>query len=679
MRNILRYVHYPVIAVLIVLLTTGLLPAQTSFDKYLTPEEIGQQLQALAKAHADHARLTSLTATPGGRKIWLLEIGNEAKVNHKKRNPAILVVANPEGDVLLADLAALYLAGRVLADPGLYAHRTWYIIPGLNPDAEMRYFTRPLYRDQRDGKPVNDDLDEATDEDGYNDLDGDGYITRMRVKDPAGTWLPVKNEPLLLRKADAVKGEKGIYKLYSEGLDDDRDGKYNEDGPGGTNVGINFPHLFHPHTAAGGLWPGSATEAYALMQFVYQHPEIAMTMVYDATNFCLVPPKKGRKGSVDLKRIKVPKNMAEMFGADPDKYYTMKELIELVQPLAPPGMEITESDVASFLGLGAIVNPLDDDLKYYKALADRYKKYLKEKGMEKKRFDPAAAKDGSLELWSYYQLGVPTFTMDFWTLPKPEKAKKKEDGLTTAKIAAMDKETFLNVNDDTLNAYLKKVKAPPQFDAGKIKGMIRGGQLTPKRMAEMVGKMSEGKEEEGGGDPLDKALLAFGRTHPGWKGYVPWHPYHHPTLGDVEIGGRVPYAVNTPPPAMIDSLLSAQVPWIFTLSDSLASLGIAGTKVTPKGGGVYEMTVWLENKGYLPFPTAMGKKNERVPPAVVQVKGTVDFLEGKDWTPVASLGGKAVKKLTWLLHSDKPVSLDISLTSPNAGGDRKQIKIGGAS
>ena len=678
MKHRLRYFRLPALIILFVTITGGGLPAQISFDKYFTPEETGQHLQALARVHGAHTRLTTLAVTPGGRKVWLMEIGNEVGKDSKK-TPAILVVANPEGDMLLGDLAALSLAGRILWDPSLYAHRTWYIIPGLNPDAEMRYFSKPLFRDHRNGKPVNDDLDEASDEDGYNDLDGDGYITQMRVKDPAGTWLPVKGEPRLLRKAEAVKGEQGIYKLYSEGLDDDGDGKYNEDGPGGTNVGINFPHLFHPHTADGGLWPGSAREAYALMQFVYQHPEIAMTMVYDATNFCMIPPKKGRKGSVDLNRIKVPKDLAKMFGADPDKYYTMQELIELVQPMAPPGYEVTESDVAGFLGLGAVVNPLDDDLKYYKELADRYKKYLKDKGMDKERLDPAPAKDGSLELWSYYQLGVPTFTMDFWTLPKPEKKKKKEEGLTTAKIAAMDKETFLKLDDDTLNAYLKKVKAPAQFDAAKIKGMIRGDQLTPARMAEMVGKMSEEKKEGEGGTPLERALLAFTDSHPGWKGFVDWHPYHHPVLGDVEIGGRVPYADNTPPPAMIDSLLAAQVPWVFALSDSLASLDIASTRIAPKGGGVYELTVWLENRGYLPFPTAMGKKNERVAPAVVQVKGTVDFLEGKDWTPVAAVGGKAVKKLTWLLHSDRPGTLDIILTSPNAGGDRKQIKIGGAS
>ncbi len=646
-------------------------------DKYLPPDEIAGRIEGLVKQHPEVARVSVLAETPGSRKVLLLEIGKKT-TDGAKAHPAILVVANPDGDVPVTDMAALYLAGRILEKPEHYDRFTWYIIPGLNPDAEMHFFRKPLYRDRRNDKPHNDDLDEATDEDGYNDLDGDGFITQMRVKDPAGTWLPVQDDPRLLRKADPVKGEKGIYRLYTEGLDDDGDGSYNEDGPGGTDPGINFPHLFKPHTADGGLWPGSTPESYALMKFVSEHPEIAMVMVYGSSDFCLVPPKKGRKGSVDYNRIRVPENMAKQIGADPGKRYTMKELIELVQPMVPPGVEITESDIAGFLGLGAVVNPLDEDLKYYKELSERYKKYLKDKGMDKERLDPAPARDGSLELWAYYQIGVPVFTMDFWTLPKPEKKKEGKDMLTTGRIEKMSKEDFLALDNDTLTAFLKKSGAPEQFDAARVKEMVKGGKLSPKRIAAMLKNSSSGEEEKGKADPHMQALVAFSDQYLDGKGFVEWHAWNHPALGEVEIGGMVPYADNTPPPAMIDWLLSVQVPWIFTLTEKLADLKISGSKVVPKGGGVYELTVWIGNEGYLPFPTAMGRKNRHVPPAVVQIKGEVDFLEGRSWTPVQSVGGKAVKKLTWLVRTDKPVNLDVLLTSPNAGGDRKQIKIGGA-
>ena len=108
----------------------------------------------------------------------------------------------------------------------------------------------------------------------------------------------------------------------------------------------------------------------------------------------------------------------------------MKEIIELVRPMAPPGFEITEAIVASFLGLGAVVNPLEEDLKFYKELSDKYKEFLKANKLDAKRLDPPQPKDGSFELWSYYHLGVPTFSMDLWTLPEAKAEEKEKSGIT---------------------------------------------------------------------------------------------------------------------------------------------------------------------------------------------------------------------------------------------------------
>ena len=96
-----------------------------------------------------------------------------------------------------------------------------------------------------------------------------------------------------------------------------------------------------------------------------------MTVSLGATNMCLQPPAGGRQGSFDANAVKIPEKIAAQFGADPTRTYSIKEIIEMVQPLVPPGFEITESMVASFLGLGAVVNPLEDDLKYYKEFSER--------------------------------------------------------------------------------------------------------------------------------------------------------------------------------------------------------------------------------------------------------------------------------------------------------------------
>ncbi len=647
-----------------------------NYDKYLSPKDLNSAIKGLNSNFSQKSRLIDLSKTPGNNDLKLLEIGPETGTE-KKIIPAVLVVANMEGTVPVSSMAALYLADMLLNSEQAQDSLTWYILVCGNPDALDHYFMKAYPMDPRNAKPHNDDMDELVDEDGYNDLDNNGVITQMRVKDPAGPWIPLEGDPRMMKKADPLKGEKGIYKLYQEGLDDDGDGKFNEDGKGGVNVGINFPHLFKPFTKTSGLWPGCTDESFSLIKFVYEHPEIAMTFTYGSTNFCMVPPKGGRKAGVDLAKIKIPKRMAPMLNADPDKTYTMSEVMEMTKAVVPPGMEVTESMVAGFLGLGAVVNPLSDDLKYYKELAEKYKEYLKNKGMTQKRLDPAKAKDGSFELWSYYQLGVPTFTMDLWTLPKVKKEKKEKSGITPEDLEKMSSEEFIALGKDKVAVFLKESGAPAQFKAENVIKMVEDGKMTPKQMAGML-KNSPKPKDSKEGDPKLKALLAFSDSTLEGKGFINWTNFDHPDLGEVEIGGAVPYVDNTPPPDMIDSLLSKQVPWVFEIAKKLPKLEILKTEIKSKGGGVYELNVWVENVSYLPFPTAMGKRNKQPAPAIITIEGdNVTILSGKKRTPVTSLNGLQSKKLTWMVLAEKKSQLNINLTATNAWGDQKQIKVGG--
>jgi len=103
------------------------------------------------------------------------------------------------------------------------------------------------------------------------------------------------------------------------------------------------------------------------------------------------------------------------------------------------------------------------------------------------------------------------------------------------------------------------------------------------------------------------------------------------------------------------------------------------TEVKPKGDGIYELNVWVSNSSYLPFPIAMGKKNEQPAPAILSVKSEqVEILSGKKRTPVQSLSGLQSKKLTWLIKSDKNSDVTIELAATNAWGDSKNVKIGGS-
>jgi len=186
------------------------------------------------------------------------------------------------------------------------------------------------------------------------------------------------------------------------------------------------------------------------------------------------------------------------------------------------------------------------------------------------------------------------------------------------------------------------------------------------------------KPEEGKPDPEMKALVTFSDSVIDGKGYVNWSPYNHPTLGEVEIGGAVPYANNTPPAVMIDSILNLQVPWIFEIVKNLPDLKILKTELKPQGAGVYELKVWVENKSFIPIPTAMGKRNQRPAPVVILLSGKdFELLSGKNRTTISDLPGLKNKKFTWLIKSEKDNIINIELKTVNARGDMKQIKIGG--
>jgi hypothetical protein len=333
--------------------------AASAIGKYSDPAEVNKRIEQLRQSSPALVKVHRMAVTPGGREMLMIEIGKAGKAV-----PAVLVTANMSGITPLATEAALSLATRIVSDAALPASNTWYIIPVGNPDAYARYFMKPLWSDPGNATPFNDDTDDQTDEDGYNDLNSDGLITQMRVKAHDGTWVPVEGEPRLMRRADAAKGEKGIYRLYSEGIDDDGDGQYNEDGPGGTNVNINFPHLFKSFGKRSGLYPGSAPESAALLKFAFAHPEIAMVLSFGSTNYLLSPPQGGRKGSLDTENIRIPREIGTAMGIDVSRTYTMAEIMEMVQPMLPPGMTADESMIASFLGLGAVVNPMQEDLGF---------------------------------------------------------------------------------------------------------------------------------------------------------------------------------------------------------------------------------------------------------------------------------------------------------------------------
>ena len=193
-------------------------------------------------------------------------------------------------------------------DAALYADELWqrpeitrlvdkyafYFRPKNNPDGSELYLnTAQTLRSTV--RPYDSDGDGLLDEDPANDINGDGYILQVRIKVPKGqgTMVIDPRDPKGRLMMRAQAGE-GIYQVVSEGLDDDGDGRIDEDGIGGLDLHRNYPENWRPmpgrdqtgrgYTQGGaGDYPLSEPETRWLVVFLLEHPNIGVANSMDTS------------------------------------------------------------------------------------------------------------------------------------------------------------------------------------------------------------------------------------------------------------------------------------------------------------------------------------------------------------------------------------------------------------
>lgn len=255
-----------------------------SFDHFYDHAALTEALRALEKAYPGLMSVRSIGRSVQGRDLWAV-ILNNPKTGPAENKPGYYIDGNIHGNEVQGAEVALYAVHYLLTNYGrtdfatrLLDERAFYVVPTMNPDARDRFLrgiASPNF--PRSGfVPCDDDRDGAADEDGPEDLDGDGSITTMRKKDPLGSMKPHPDDPRVLVRARP--GEKGSFiMLGTEGVDNDGDGLVNEDGPGGYDMNRNFGYNWQPNYVQRGAgdFPFSFPEARAVRDFILAHPNIA--------------------------------------------------------------------------------------------------------------------------------------------------------------------------------------------------------------------------------------------------------------------------------------------------------------------------------------------------------------------------------------------------------------------
>ena len=366
--------------------------------KYHSTGEINSILSGLNKSYPRLTILETIGKTDSGKDINVLTIGT-GDIGTK---PAIAIIGGIDGRYVAGQEIALGFAERLLENSGndeineLIGKVSFYIIPDASPDASSGFFSDPQYERLVNANPTDNDRDFNTDEDPCEDLNGDGLITMIRIKDPTGDYTFDPNDNRLMKKADVSKGESGSWLVYTEGIDNDKDGLFNEDSPGGVNFNNNFSFEYEEFGEKSGINAVSEKESRAVADFLYDHFNIFVVFSF---------------GPQD--------NLGQAFKARGQT------------PQAPQAQQAPQERRRRSQKITSI---LPEDEMYNTLLSEKYLEHTGYKGSPGFTREP-----GNFMEWAYYHYGRYSYSTPGWWFPK-------EKGLSTE--ASFLKYASENINNE---------------------------------------------------------------------------------------------------------------------------------------------------------------------------------------------------------------------------------------
>ena len=175
------------------------------FNRWHDVAELKSDFEKLAKAWPKFLKLSSLGKSHGGRDIILMTINNP-DTGPEMSKPAMYIEANVHGNEIQGAEVSLYTVwylmenyGRIDQITKLVNERVFYVVPTVNPDGRD-HFLKGTGAGARTGHvPVDDDNDGAADEDGDDDLNGNGVIEQIRKYVPGeGNLRKSAQDPRIL-------------------------------------------------------------------------------------------------------------------------------------------------------------------------------------------------------------------------------------------------------------------------------------------------------------------------------------------------------------------------------------------------------------------------------------------------------------------------------------------------
>ncbi|MFH1762883.1 MAG: hypothetical protein ABIF09_01705, partial [Gemmatimonadota bacterium] len=267
--------------------------------------------------------------------------------------------------------------------------------------------------------------------------------------------------------------------------------------------------------------------------------------------------------------------------------------------------------------------------------------------------------EGAFFQYGYFQFGVPSFSTLGWGLPAD----------TTRGRSGPSPQA--DSPEEPAAGRAGGAEVPP--GGGAIPGARGGGggQAAPARGG-------GAGAQAGGSSGTDKGILSA-LDAANIDAFSDWAPFQHPELGNVEIGGFLPYLTHNPPAEQLPELGKKHGEFLVELAGMLPRVRIAATKVTAHGGGVFTVTVDVENAGFLPTSLRHGQTSRSVGATFLQIQiDDDDILSGAEkTTDVGTLNGSGTRgeSVTWVIWGREGAQLEIKLYSQKSGRDAATVTL----
>lgn len=263
------------------------MPTRVRFDRFYTNSDLTETLDAWAAEFPALCRIESIGTSYEGRDIALVTVTN-FETGPPEEKPAVFIHAQIHAMEFTGTTAALTLLDRLLHHHGDDSRvtqaldtRTFYVVPRVNPDGAEAGLADGRFR-RSSVRPYP--RDEPQDGLHREDVDGDGRVLLMRLRDPNGPWKPHPENPRLLvaRRPDDVEGE--FFRVFPEGSIRNWDGVTVSIAPSleGLDLNRNWPADWAPEgeQLGAGPYPTSEPETRALVQAVVERPNITSYVGY---------------------------------------------------------------------------------------------------------------------------------------------------------------------------------------------------------------------------------------------------------------------------------------------------------------------------------------------------------------------------------------------------------------